>query len=66
MAARTAKIKGNNLSDKTIHSIFQLQRSFIYCRCKTKYEGQAGFYFVLGLLYLNLHPELMTLLPSKK
>lgn len=46
MAAWTAKIKGNNLSGKTIYSIFQLQRSFIYCKCKTKYEGQAGFFVV--------------------
>lgn len=66
MAARTAKIKGSNLSDKTMYRIFQLHRSFTYCRRKTKYEGQASFFFVLGLLHLKLHSELMALLPSRE
>lgn len=47
MSVWTAEIKENQLSYEAIFNIFQLQRSFIYCRCKNKYEGHAGFLFCL-------------------
>lgn len=63
MSVWTAKIKENKLSNEAICSIFQLQRSFIYCRCKTKYEG---FLFCLRVFTCKPPSKLITFLPSRE